>query len=107
VIHLPILDIEDVPMRLNSLGKLEFTEPNKEAVLGSFAIQIFAESSEIWEVESVFLGTQELRGPALVRAVQYFEEKYGDEIREHIHENLQDVKDDMAYAEKYEWRIIN
>jgi hypothetical protein len=105
MLSLPDLDLEEVPLRLCPDGKLEFCEPNREAVLASFALKINAESSEEWEFSDIFMGTQKLTGQLLIWAAQYFEEKYIAEIQDHINEHLQDVADDMEYANKYEWMV--
>src|SRR5688572_3611698 len=106
MLSLPILDIEEVPLRFNAAGRLEFCDrPNTEAVLGSFALSISAASSVEWEFTSIWLGTQELKGQVLIWAAQYFEEKYAQEIIDHIHEHLRAVREDMEYAEKYEWIV--
>lgn len=105
MLSLPILDIEEVPLRFNAAGRLEFCEDKKEAVLGSFALSISAEDAETWEFSEIWLGTQELKGPLLIWAAQYFESKYAQEIIDHIYKHLRDVAEDMEYATKYEWIV--
>ena len=94
---LPTLDLDDIPMAIDSLGHLTFCEPNKEAICASFSLNILASDEGYWEIEDIHLGTQRLSKPVLTHFIQQFEEHKSGVIKEHVANHLGDAKDQDAF----------
>lgn len=96
---LPDLDIEDVPMSLDALGRVQFCRMQNEAVLANFALGIEAESTDEWEITSIHIGTQALQqGTDLYRRLaQHLEAERISSIHQHIIEHLSGAREQAAY----------
>lgn len=87
---LPHLDLEDIPLRFDSQGRLEFTRINTEAVLANFAVHLQADADGEWEITGLYMGTQQLiRGTELYRrCFQHIEAEHSGAIHDHVQEHL-------------------
>jgi hypothetical protein len=90
---LPTFDLDDLPMRLNPLGHLEFCRVNDEAFFATFHLGLEADADGEWEITSIHIGTQELRqGSDIYRCfAQHFEAEHSSKISEHCADNLTDA----------------
>ena len=104
MIQLPELEIEEIPMRLDGMGRPEFCLMNDEAFLADFAFRIAADSVDEWDFTSIYMGTQRLRSGSEIyrRVAQHFEADHIGKIHEHIVEHLPN-EDDAAGNEAYEF----
>lgn len=94
------LELEEIPMKLNAFGIPEFCEMRDEAFLANFALHLSASAADEWEITSVYIGTQELRGETRRRFARHFEDTRGMEISDHVAENLPDAKEQAAYDQR-------
>jgi hypothetical protein len=87
---LPHLDLEEIPLRFDSLGRLEFAGINNEAVLANFAVHLRADADGTWEITGIYMGTQQLlRGTELYRrCFQQIEAEHAGAIHDHVQEHL-------------------
>lgn len=97
---IPSLELEEIPLRLDTRGVLQFCAIRQEAVLANFEIGISASAHDDWEVTSVTMGTQELRGDLFRRVAQHIEDAFGSRIADHVAEHLGDARDQVAYDER-------
>jgi hypothetical protein len=102
---LPDMVLEDIPLRVNRTGIIEFCEQHEAALLGEFSIQIRAEDIDEWHVHAVTLGKQELKGVILEAVCQHFEAEFTQDCHDHVRETLPDLLDDYDAAETLPWRI--
>ena len=101
-IHLPILDISDVPLKLMPGRRFEFCEEGEEsALLAEFALSIAAESVDIWEFTDIFIGSVKLTGSDLIWAARHFEDVLIAFIQDHINETLPEIRETM-FEERHE-----
>jgi hypothetical protein len=91
MLTIPTLEIDELPMRIDGQGRLQFCKVNDEAVLASFAIGLKANAADDWEIVSIHMGTQELFGETFRRFAQHFESEHGAKISDHVGEELPDV----------------
>lgn len=86
---LPTFDLDDLPMRLNPLGHLEFCRVNDEAFFATFHLGIQADADGEWEITSIHIGTQELHQGSDIyrRFAQHFEVEHAGDIHEFVSEN--------------------
>lgn len=87
---LPHLDLEEIPLRFDSLGRLEFTRINNEAVLANFAVHLQADTDGEWKITGIYMGTQQLlQGTELYRrCFQQIEAEHAGAIHDHVQEHL-------------------
>lgn len=88
MLPIPAYELDDIPMKLDSQGRLQFCEVRKEAVYASFAIGLKANAADDWEIVSLHLGTQELFGDTLRRFAQEIEATHGFKISDHVGEHI-------------------
>lgn len=88
MLTIPAYELDDIPMRITPLGRLEFCKANDEAVLANFAIGLKANAADDWEITSLHLGTQELSGDTLRRFAQEIEAAHGFKISDHVGEHI-------------------
>jgi len=88
--ELPHLYLEEIPLRFDSLGRLEFTRINNEAVLANFAVHLRADADGDWEITGLYMGTQRLiQGTELYRrCFQQIESECSGAIHDHVQEHL-------------------
>ena len=105
---LPKLELDEVHMRIDALGRLVLCKEKDEAALARVSLGIKAESTEEWEITSIHLGTQELRQGTEIyrRFAQDFEatddratHEHVDAIHRHVINHLPDVRDDAAFED--------
>ncbi len=84
---LPVLELEEIPMRLDGTGRLTWCRMNDEAVLANFAIGLEANADGEWEIVSLHMGTQRLTGEVYRRFAQHFEAEHSSKIHEFVSEN--------------------
>jgi hypothetical protein len=85
---LPSFEIDDIPMRLNGMGCPEFCRVNSEAFFATFHLGIEADADGDWEIVSIHMGTQELKGDIYRRFAQHFEAEHASKIHDFVSENL-------------------
>lgn len=90
---LPTFDLDDLPMRLNPLGQLEFCRVNDEAFFATFHLGLQADADGEWEITSIYMGTQELKGDIYRRFAQHFGAEHASKIHEFVSENYADAVD--------------
>jgi hypothetical protein len=86
--ELPTFDIDDLPMRLDGMGRPEFCRVNDEAFFATFHLGIKADADGEWEVTSIHFGTQRLTGDIYRRFAQHFEAEHASKIHDFVSENL-------------------
>jgi hypothetical protein len=96
---LPVLDLEEIPMRLDPLGRVQFCGANEEAMLVSFGVVIIASSTDDWQIEGIHVGTQALSPHTELfrRIARHLEAEHTSTFHDHIVDHLPDAKDDAAY----------
>jgi hypothetical protein len=103
---LPVLDLEEIPMRLDPLGRVQFCRANEEAMLASFGVVIIASSTEEWQIEAIHIGTQALSPHTELfrRIAQHLEAEHSRAFHDHILDHLPDARDEAAY-ERHQFRM--
>jgi hypothetical protein len=94
MIELPKLLLQDIAFRVDGTGRLEFCEPNSEAVLAEFELTIVHDGEDDWQITGVTMGAQALRPGSefYIRCVQHFTaDKRIDTIHDHVSDNYADA----------------
>lgn len=99
---LEILTIEQVPMSLDEDHIPEFGG-KPFAFHADFHLHISASSTDVWQIDDVYMGKLILTGELMRSAADYMEEKHLDEIYDHIRECLDNNKFGEA-IEEYKFR---
>jgi hypothetical protein len=84
---LPSFEIDDLPMHLDALGRPQFCRVNDEAFFATFHLGIQADADGEWEITSIHMGTQELKGDIYRRFAQHFEAEHAGKIHDHVSDN--------------------
>jgi hypothetical protein len=95
---MPLLEdliLEDIPLKLNSRGIIEFCPQHEAALLGEFSLQISAVDTDDWHISAVKLGQQDLKGAILEKVCQHFEAEFTQDCYDHVRESLPDEFDDI------------
>jgi hypothetical protein len=90
---LPAFEIDDLPMRFNGMGWPEFCRVNDEAFFATFHLGLKADADGEWEITSIHMGTQELKGDIYRRFAQHFEAEHAGKIHDHVSECYADAVD--------------
>jgi len=88
MLTIPTYELDDIPMKLDGQGRLQFCAVQQEAVYASFAIGLKANAPDDWEIVSLYLGTQELFGDTFRRFAQEIEATHGFKISDHVGEHI-------------------
>lgn len=95
---LPPLELDDVPMNLDALGRPQFCRVNDEAFFATFHLGIEADADGEWEITSIHMGTQELKGETYRRFAQHFEAEHAQTIHDHASENFADAVEGAHFS---------
>ncbi len=96
-LRIPPIEFDDVPMKLDCQGRAEFCKPLDAAFFVNFTAGIEANSPDEWEISSLHMEVQELRGETYRRFAQHFEEARGGDIADHVAEHLDGAIEDAEH----------
>ena len=89
---------EDVPMRLDHRGRLEFSKPGEpQAFVASVRLELKANAPDEWEITGATICDQRVTGVDRLRflahGADFFEAKIADHIGEHLGDALESARE--------------
>jgi hypothetical protein len=100
---LPILLIEEEPMRLKSGREIEFCDDADSMFIADFEVTIEAEDAITWNIVNITMvygkSRTELTGDIFNEAADRFEDRHHWLIADHINDHVPGYRENAAYEE--------